>query len=64
MTPATRAALGLSPLPPQQAARIQAQHRALCAGLGPRWPTGLPVVQTSLAHRARPSLEAARHEPR
>lgn len=41
MTPATRAALGLPPLPPQQAARIQAQHRALCAGLGPRWPAGM-----------------------
>lgn len=45
MTPATRAALGLCPLPPQQAARIQAQHRALCAGLGPRWPAGLPTYQ-------------------
>lgn len=39
MTPATRAALGLPPLPPEQAARIEAQQRALAGGRYMRWPT-------------------------
>ncbi|MBP8101111.1 MAG: hypothetical protein KAY54_04420 [Burkholderiaceae bacterium] len=41
MTPATRHALGLVPLPDEQAARIEAQQRALQAGQYARWPAGL-----------------------
>ena len=41
MSPATRAALGLVPLPPEQAARIEAQARDLAAGRYARWPEGL-----------------------
>lgn len=41
MTPATRAALGLVPLPPEQAARIEAQARELAAGRFARWPAGM-----------------------
>lgn len=41
MTPATRTALGLVPLPEDQAARIEAQQRALQAGQYARWPAGL-----------------------
>lgn len=41
MTPATRQSLGLVPLPPEQAARVEAQHKLLCCGHGPRWPEGL-----------------------
>lgn len=39
MTPATRKALGLPALPPEQAARIEAQQRQLAAGRYMRWPT-------------------------
>lgn len=51
MTPATRAALGLPPLPAWQARRVQAQHQALCnrARQRPVWPAGcthLPGVQS------------------
>jgi len=70
MTPATRESLGLRPLPPDQARRIEAQHRALCAGQGARWPEGLephdplrrqlPVAQThELAQRVN-ALNAQR----
>ena len=45
MTPATRAALGLVPLPPEQAARIEAQARDLAAGRFARWPEGLQHLQ-------------------
>lgn len=44
MTPATRTALGLVPLPEDQAARIQAQQRALAAGQYARWPAGLDLL--------------------
>lgn len=42
MTPATRAALGLPPLPEDQAAHIEAQANSLAAGQYARWPAGLP----------------------
>ena len=45
MTPATRESLGLRPLPPDQARRIEAQHRALCNGQAPRWPAGLEALE-------------------
>ena len=57
MTPATRAALGLCPLPPQQADRIQAQHAALCAGMGPRWPDGMASFSTPVRPRHLYRLE-------
>ena len=38
MSPDTRNALGLVPLPAEQAARIEAQQRALAAGNYARWP--------------------------
>lgn len=49
MTPATRAALGLPPLPAWRAARVQAQHKALCTRPRPQWPAGcthLPGVKS------------------
>lgn len=55
MTPATRQQLGLNPLPPHQAARVQAQHAALCAGLGARWPAGMHHL--TQPHRAGPATE-------
>ena len=39
MRPDTRASLGLPALPPEQAARIEAQQRALAGGHYMRWPT-------------------------
>lgn len=42
MTPATRQALGLTPLPAEQAAQIEVQQRDLAAGRYARWPAGLP----------------------
>lgn len=45
MTPATRQALGLVPLPAEQAARIQAQAEDLRAGRCARWPEGLQHLE-------------------
>ena len=45
MSPATRAALGLQPLPADQARRIEEQGRALAAGRYARWPEGLQHLQ-------------------
>ena len=61
MTPATRQQLGLNPLPPDQAARIQAQHAALLAGQGARWPTGLvqPTTPRPAITAAEPPLSVA-----
>lgn len=42
MNPSTRHALGLMPLPDEQARRIQAQADDLRAGKYARWPAGLP----------------------
>lgn len=61
MSPATRAALGLCPLPPQQAARVQAQHAALCAGMGPRWPEGMASINAPTRPRHLYRLEL--HKP-
>ncbi len=56
MTPTTRARLGLNPLPPHQAARVQAQHAALCAGQGARWPAGMHhLAAPHLAQAAQPA---------
>lgn len=44
MTPATRTALGLVPLPAEQAAHIEAQQRDLAAGRYARWPAGLHLL--------------------
>jgi len=41
MTPTTRQALGLAPLPAEQATRIQAQAVDLANGRYARWPEGL-----------------------
>lgn len=61
MTPATRESLGLRPLPPDQARRIEAQHRALCNGQAPRWPEGLEVLERLDAPPRRLSV-AQTHE--
>lgn len=45
MTPATREALGLAPLPEHQARRIEAQARDLAAGRYARWPQGLQHLE-------------------
>lgn len=44
VNPATRHALGLMPLPDEQAARIQAQADDLRAGRYARWPAGLHLL--------------------
>lgn len=57
MTPATRQQLGLNPLPPHQAARVQAQHAALRAGQGARWPAGMHHLVKPTATPASPATE-------
>jgi hypothetical protein len=59
MTPATRQALGLVPLPPGQAASVQAQADNLRAGRCARWPEGLQ----HLAPARTPLPEAVELDP-
>jgi len=59
MSPDTRNALGLVPLPAEQAARIEAQQRALAAGNYARWPAGLEHV----ALQRTPPIEAVELDP-
>lgn len=59
MSPQTRNALGLVPLPAEQAARIEEQQRALAAGVYARWPEGLQ----HLAPARTPLPEAVELDP-
>jgi hypothetical protein len=49
MSPATWAALGFSPLPEQQAARLEAQGRALAGQRAPALRMVEPLAQRSVA---------------
>lgn len=59
MTPATRARLGLVPLPPEQAARVEAQQRLLATGQCLRWPAGLHHLELAPAGISRTPLPEA-----
>lgn len=59
MSPATREALGLVPLPAEQAARIEAQQRALAAGEYARWPDGIHHLELPRT----PQIEAVELDP-
>ena len=59
MSPQTRKALGLAPLPPEQAARIEAQQRALAAGEYARWPDGIHHLELPRT----PPIEAVELDP-
>ena len=59
MSPDTRNALGLVPLPAEQAARIEAQQRALAAGEYARWPDGIHHLELPRT----PPIEAVELDP-
>ncbi len=63
MTPATRAQLGLPPLPAEQAARIEAQQRDLAAGRYMRWPTPDELLPDYVAPQSLQGLDVVEIPP-